>query len=340
MEFQFRFFNKVFFVLPAMAMIAGHVYGQFNETILKGHESIISKTAISPSGKWGASAEHSSTEIFLWHLPQGKLVKKLQGPKGRRLRCFAFTGDDKVITAAYNTSLIQWTLNELGEFKENDFLQLIYALAYSSDGSKLALAFEKSVEILDAKTMECEHVFETEFKQDEHAIGRLAFSSDSKWIAGAGATDARIRLWKIGGGKRPVMIKGPKFYVSGLAIGNMDTALISTDLCGRFLAWNFETKKIIRKRIEADESPIFAMSYCEKKKVLAYATQEGDIRLWDIEHLRLARSLNFGFAVNSIAISPEGDFLLVGYGNEFKNTDHEANQGKLAVVNLIGKRRN
>jgi WD40 repeat protein len=338
-KFQLCFFNKVFFVLPAMAMIAGHANGQFNETILKGHQHLISKTAISPSGKWGVSAEINSTEIFLWRLPQGKLVKKLQGPKGRRLICFAFSGDDKVITATYNTSLIQWTLNELGEFKENDLLQLIFALAYSSDGSKLALAFEKSVEVFDAKTMECEDVFETDFKQNDHAIVRLAFSSDSKWIAGAGGTDARVRLWKIGGGKRPVIIKGPKFYVSGLAIGNMDTALISTDLCGRFLAWNFQTKKIMRKRIEAEESPILAMSYCEKKKVLAYATQDGDIRLWDIENLSLKRSLNFGFAVNSIAISPEGDFLLVGYGDEFQSSDHEANQGKLAVVNLIGKRR-
>jgi hypothetical protein len=70
---------------------------------------------------------------------------------------------------------------------------------------------------------------------------------------------------------------------------------------------------------------------------LVYATHDGDIRIWDIERLAIVRSLNFGYPVHSIAIAPEGDFVMIGYGNQFGNTDNEANQGKLTIVRFKQK---
>jgi hypothetical protein len=160
---------------------------------VKAHTDLINVLAVSPDGKFIASAGEDKT-VKLWSLPGGKLLKTLQGhtdsvyglavsPDGKIL---ASTGKDKTIKL--------WTLPEGVLLKTlQGHADSVYVLAVSPDGKILASASgDKTIKLWSLP----EGGLLRTLQGHADSIYGLAVNPDGKILASAGG-DKTVKLWTL-----------------------------------------------------------------------------------------------------------------------------------------------
>ena len=160
-------------------------------------------------------------------------------------------------------------------------------IAYSPDGTRLAVASGIGVWIYDAHTGEAL----TLFTGHTEPVLSVAFSPNGKIVAsGAGRKwnwwreDSEIRLWDVDTGERLTTLARPPEIAEGAEIGQLD---------------------------------VWELVFSPDGKTLATASSDGAVRLWDIETGQYRSILEDGPFVPSIAFSPDGK-TLVGGGWDYK----------------------
>jgi WD40 repeat protein len=180
---------------------------------------------------------------------------------------------------------------------------LAYVVAVSPDGTTVATGYTHGVGLWDFKEL----VQERKLDSDGLDVKALAFSPDSKVIAAAGrqfGKGALIQLWDVRTGKRLHSMSGHRFPVESLAFTPDGKALISGSI-DDVRWWDPATGKEIR--LDKARGPI-ALS--RDGKLLATATDDGGIKLWDAATGKGIRAVGPSQGrVQSLALSPDGNLL-------------------------------
>ena len=227
----------------------------------------------------------------------------------------------------------------------------INEIAYSPDGSRLAVASRIGIWLYDTHTGaevalltgHTDHSWSVSFSPDsrtlasgswdgtirlwevatgEHlrtfeghavAVWSVSFSSDSRTLA-SGSWDGTIRLWKVATGEHLRTFKGHTSYVLNVSFSPNGLMLASGSQDGTVRLWEVATGEHLRT-LERHTRGVWSVSFSPDGLTLASGSVDGNIHLWEVatgEHLRRLRWTAVG---RSVSFSPDGR-TLAGAGED------------------------
>ncbi len=321
------------------------------------HNGFVMRMDISDSGDWIASTGYDQTARIwdtvsgseMFQIPlEGRGSAILFSEDATRL----FVGDDKGNLTLWDTSAILARLNII------EFPELVHEARYSPDGASFAvntdqrniwsLPWESTLEIKDGTEA-------TEVAKTDALTYDLAYSPDSKWIAAAVSRANKVLLYnsetdisfEIGMDAKVYAIDfspdstqlatgdGGNFIrfwdlESGTEVGNLEHAAslqainyhpdgkhLVVTMTNRIVIWDLENKTQVTTLYHVGE--LHNAAYSPNGKLLATASSEGTIYLWDVENnYSLSKTvLRMNGQPYSLAFSPDSNLVVAGSSNKF-----------------------
>ena len=183
----------------------------------------------------------------------------------------------------------------------------INEIAYSPDGSRLAVANHIGIWIYDAHTGG-EVTLLTGHTREVYSV---SFSPDGLTLA-SGSADRTIRLWEVTTGKHLRALEGHTSLVVNVSFSPDGRTLASASWDDTIRLWEVTTGKHLRT-LEGHTQAVWNVSFSPDGRTLASGSVDGTIRLWEVAtgaHLRtLERDMRY---VRSISFSPDSRTLASG----------------------------
>jgi WD40 repeat protein len=288
--------------------------------LLNGHDTQVTALAFSPNGQLLACADSQET-IIIWDFPSYRVRQRLRGPQGE-ISCLAFARDGLHLAAGGADRMIHYSDLQRTEPARSHFHHWTdlsgfrrsgSGMALSSDGSRLALASDTTVQVWDTGSGDC--LLEMEAND---GLDSLAFSPDGRWLAGGGE-DATIRIWDAGSGKLHAHLQDADIEqpVSALVFSPDSTQLASGSALGTAVwLWNVaggEPELLIPDAL--DGCTVESLAFHPQGRLLAVggidwlATggSDGAVCLWDVvERCEIA---TWQGGVTCLAVHPSGQWL-------------------------------
>jgi WD40 repeat protein len=297
------------------------------------HSEWINSIAISPDGALLVSGSDDML-IKLWSLPDGTLLKKIEGHTAP-VDCVAISPDGKFLASACSSELTVkiWNLpsgtlmNTINDSQVGD--KNIGALVFSNDSTILAYASMKQVKL--CRVNDGSLIKTLSGHTDK--IKSLAFSPDGKFLVSGGA-DTYFRIWSMPDGALKVTnmdtsctcnavagwITNNQFIIESIAFSADSTyfATYGTYTVGssRFIGiklWNNPSgllkKTIIVDGVGSNGLGIYSIALNQNiNTLLTPWFDDKKIKLWSLQEGILTATLE-GSIVWSLAISPDGKTL-------------------------------
>ena len=194
------------------------------------------------------------------------------------------------------------------------------AVAYSPDGTRLAVASSLGIWLYDAHTGA-----ETalRFTEDMFWPHSVSFSPDGTILA-SGDWDGDVRLWDVASGQLKNTLQGPtgEGEVRSVSFSPDGTTLASAGLDTTIRLWDVASGQLKNTlentRTRSGRSHVHSVSFSPDGKTLATANKE-EILLWDVDSGQLKNTLEgHKFQIHSVLFSPDGKTLATtsgGYWN-------------------------
>ena len=200
--------------------------------------------AITPDGQYAACGR--GNQIFVYHLPTGRLAAELVDP----------------------------SLAKGGAASAAADLDLIQSLAFSPDGDLLASGAFRTVKLWRRPT----NVKQAEFAAGD-AIKSAVVSADGKWAA-LGDVTGKIKLLDLAAGKEAKTLEGHAAAISGLRFSADGTKLLSGSQDKSLRLWNVADGSTLGKL--DTPAPVNAVVFLTGDAQIASAHADNVIRLWPL----------------------------------------------------------
>ncbi len=202
------------------------------------------------------------------------------------------------------------------------------AVAFSPDGSLLAVGTYDSVELVDVKTKEKTGTLKTRSGYAQS----LAFTPDGKTLIVG--TYQSVELWDVEKAKRVKKLKGHRGYVNGIALHPAGDRFATSSLDATVRVWSLADYSTV---MVLEDFPLLVqdVAYSPDGKYLATAggdvdrvTKPGPVTVWNAETGELVHELvPHEKAAKSVAFSPDGQ-LLVSTSDDEKTNLYDVATGK------------
>ena len=183
---------------------------------------------------------------------------------------------------------------------------LIGEIAYSPDGSLIALASSIGVYLYDSQSLE-----EVAYFGEDVYCRSLAWSPDGTTLA-SGSYDNTIILWAADSGAKLRTLEGHTNDVNSVAWSSDGTTLASGSDDGTIILWKADSGAKLRT-LEGHTGWVESVAWSPDGTTLASGDWNGTIILWDADSGEKLRTLEGHTGdVSSVAWSPDGTTLASG----------------------------
>lgn len=186
---------------------------------------------------------------------------------------------------------------------------MIWALAFSPDGSKLASgSWDGQVKLWEVASMS----LLWSGRHTSH-VNSIAFSPDGLLLA-SGGSDAVVRLWHTSTGHQAETLPHSALVTSISWHGN-GRFLASGDIDGDIRLWTIQDEEPITfaHKLLGHTNLVDGLAFCPDGYTLASGSWDGTVRFWDVTSGRLQQTFaNHTDRVVRVAWSPDGHLLASG----------------------------
>ena len=200
-------------------------------------------------------------------------------------------------------------------------------IAYSPDGTKLAVAGGNGIWLYDAQTGH--ELVQFAGHTDTVTVHNVAFRPDGKTIVSAGTSyDQTIRIWDVNTGRN---LRTFKYQVFDVAFSPDGKMIVSGSPDKNLYLLDADTGKLVRT-LSGHTDFVWSVAFSPDGKTIASRSQDKTIRLWDANTGKLLRTLTMDthlpkYFLNIVIFSPDGK-VIASVGNDRTICLWDANTGK------------
>ena len=288
---------------------------------LTGHTGAVVGAAWHPKGNAVATAGPTDQAVRLWNATTGEQTGQLTGHVDGAY-CVAWHPDGTTVaTADHDGTLRLWDAGTGQQTRLEVRYQSgarvrpdpagvyahgpVRALAWNRAGTTLAVVFnDGDVRLWDpAPGSQLRSL--AGFPLLATAIG---WHPDGSLLATAGH-DRSIRLWDLANGRQLQTLSGHDSTIYSVAC-SPDGTVASGTLRGMIRLWDSTTGQLIRQCTVYNTDPIVALAWNREGSVLASASGDTTIRLWDpVTGLQARQLIGHSKPVNDLAWAPDGSVI-------------------------------
>ena len=269
--------------------------------IVGGHIKNIKRVAVSPSGKYFATA-NTSTKVLVWNAHTKKLIHILphKNPNHPTL-AFHPNGRELLLEGNYGEArlfdLLSGKLLKTIQLPKGPRNRNPYSMLFSPDGTKLAIIWDKEMAVLEYPSLK---IFKT-YTTNGLSIFRFEFSPDGKLIAIA--TTAAIQAWELQTGKKIIDYASPRYHYD-VSFSPNGKYLAAIGNSGKIEILNVPQGTLHRSILGSGS----AVAFDPSSQYVAY-TQGSNIKLVDLQGKTLVTLSQHKYTVNDLAFLSDGTLL-------------------------------
>ena len=198
-----------------------------NIATLQGHEKLVFSVAFSPDGTKLASGSED-TSIRLWEIPTGKALYTLGGVNSPQV------GVEVLPVPRPGQDISELQIDDAADPEPEIIRGVVFSVAFSPDGTKLASASWDKVKLWDVETGQYFATFANDLESSSFSV---VFSPDGTKIA-CGSWEDRVELWEVSTQKHIAAFPGHTGWVRAVAFSPDGTKLASGSVDGTVVLWD------------------------------------------------------------------------------------------------------
>ena len=271
-------------------------------------QGAISSIALSPGGKFIASASHKGS-VCLWN---GELVKKLK--LGYDVNSVAFSPvNEQLIAFGSDDGTVQvWDLTNDEPVTIGNHKSWISSVVFSpSDGKRIASGSgDKTICIWNIERRE---LTVGPLTGHDSTVWAVAYSPDGTRLV-SGSTNAIIHIWNSETGDLLLTLNGHSLSVNSVAYSFDGSYIVSGSTDKTILVWDAQSGQIVCGPINGHESIVRSVCFSPDGKQIISGSFDNTARVWDAI---TGKPLLPPFAghtnqVNSVCFFPDGRRFATG----------------------------
>lgn len=283
-----------------------------------GHVGSVSAVAVSPNGRLALSGGDDHT-LKLWEIATGREVRTFVGHT-KSVCAVAFSPDGQRVLSGgglYDGSIKLWDVTTGREIRTfSGHTNAVCTVAFSPDGQRVlsgAQGTDPTLRIWEVGTGQEIR----KFSGHKDSVNTAVFTKDGKWVL-SGGDDQVLRLWDVATGREVRTFEGHEGGINSVALSPDGRRVLSGSHDYSMKLWDVATGREMRTFNGKTGGSIKAVTFSPDGRMAVsggYSNQP--IKLWDVATGEIVRTLRSnGQTVASVAFSPDGYGILVGYQDE------------------------
>lgn len=273
-----------------------------------GHHDFAGALCFSPDGRFLVSGGGDGVAC-LWDAETGRRLHTFP-VQDNAILSVVYAPDGNWIVGASSNRLTFWDPVS-GEvlFSQNIEGGFVKSLAVNREGKILAFSNRNIVYLWDIpKTLTTgEGQLLHQFHDHQDLVRQLAFSSDSRWLAGSGNN---VHVWEVATGQRLHSFVIPNSTVDGVAFHPQNNILAGGSQDAIYL-WSVEKGELLRA-FAAHEEMIVSLVFSPDGQILISSSEDHTVRLWNLDGQNLHTIQEYVNMIHGVDLSPDGRFLACG----------------------------
>lgn len=273
--------------------------------------------AVNPKTASFVSSGLSADGIELWDLATGQPKQLFTGKTTETLELAYDPQGRTFASGSADGEVITWdaVTGALLKRKQVEPRFSIYSLAFSGDGTKLAVALRDTrIIIFDSATLQ---IIGSPYKVGTYESTVIAFTADGRLIA-AGSNDEvddKIVLWDVTNSK-PIgqPIESKQRQVLTLAISPDQTLLASGGEDNSIVIWELATQKQLHRMAVRGPGRVTALAFNHNGTTLTAGSENQTVTLWDVKtgNSLAPPLLGHPSFLHTVAITSDDKFVISG----------------------------